>query len=264
MSEMLRGKCALVTGSAGGGLGYALAAAFAGAGANVVLNGLCSVADGDAAAAALAEEHGIEAVFDPADLRKESEIGRMVGAAVERFGCVDILVNNAVVRHFAQIEEFDPADWDASVGVNITAAFHAVRHALPAMKRRGWGRIINISSYYGWRGAENRIDYVTTKTALLGMTRAIAIETAPTGVTCNAICPGSVPTPAIMARIEEIARDRGEPLEEVARDYARQRSPTGRFVAMEHVGDLAVFLCSPASADITGTTVPIDGGWLAA
>lgn len=259
---MLKSKCALVTGSVGG-LGYALAKALAGTGANVVLNGLCEAAQGHAAAAALAEEHGVEAIFDPADLRHEGDIARMIGAASERFGAVDILVNNAVIRHFSPIEEFDPADWDASVTVNITAAFHAVRLALPAMKRRGWGRIINISSYYGWRGVASRIDYVTTKTALIGMTRAIAVETAPSGVTCNAICPGSVPTPAIMARIEAIARDRGEPVEEVAREYAGERSATGRFVAMEHVGALAVFLCSPAGADITGAVMPIDGGWLA-
>lgn len=261
---MLKDKCALVTGSVGGGLGYALAEALAGAGANVVLNGLCEAAEGHAAAAALATAHGVEATFDPADLSREEEIARMIGAACERFGAVDILVNNAVVRHFAPIEDFDPADWDMSVSVNITAAFHAVRLALPAMKRRGWGRIINISSYYGWRGAANRIDYVTTKTALIGMTRAIAIETAPSGVTCNAICPGSVPTAAIMERIEGIARERGAPVEEVAREYARERSPTGRFVTMENVGALAVFLCGPAGADITGTAMPIDGGWLAA
>lgn len=261
---MLKNKCALVTGSIGAGLGYALAKALAGQGANIVLNGLCKTEDGHAAAAALAKEHGVEAIFDPADLRRHEEIARMVGSAGERFGAVDILVNNAVVRHFSPIEEFDPADWDASVGVNITAAFHTVRLALPAMRRQGWGRIINISSYYGWRGVANRIDYVTTKTALIGMTRAIAIETAPSGVTCNAICPGSVPTGAIMARIERMAGERGEPVEEVARAYAKERSPTGRFVTMGHVGALAVFLCSPAAADITGTAIPIDGGWLAA
>lgn len=265
MTELLKNKCALVTGSLpAGGLGYALARALAEAGANIILNGLCEAEEGGAAAAALAKEHGVEATFDRADLRRHEEIARMIGSACERFGAVDILVNNAVVRHFSPIEVFDPADWDASVSVNITAAFHTVRHALPAMKRRGWGRIINISSYYGWRGVANRIDYVTAKTALIGMTRAIAMETATSGVTCNAICPGSVPTAAIMARIEGIARERGEPVEEVARAYARERSPTGRFVAMEHVGTLAVFLCSPAAADITGTAMPIDGGWLAA
>ncbi len=261
---MLNNKCALVTGSVGGGLGYALAKALAGAGANIVLNDICSLQEGRNAALALEREHGVQAIFDSADLRDKAEIARMMAAAGERFGAVDILVNNAVVRHFSPIEEFDPADWDASIAVNITAVFHTVRLALPAMKTRGWGRIINVTSYYGWRGALNRIDYVTTKTAVIGMTRAIALETAPSGVTCNAICPGSVPTAAIMARIEGIARERGEPVEDVAREYAKERSPTGRFVAMENVGGLAVFLCSPAAEDITGTVMPIDGGWLAA
>jgi len=262
-ANILKDRCALVTGSAEGGLGYAIAEAFAGAGANIVLNGLCGAEEGKAAAASLAERHGVEAVFDPADLRHEQEIGRMIGDASARFGAVDILVNNAVVRHFSPIEDFRPQDWDASVTVNVNAAFHAVRHALPKMKERGFGRIINLSSYYGWRGAENRIDYVTTKTALIGMMRAIAVETGKSGVTCNAICPGSVPTPAIMKRIEGIARERGETTEEVAREYASERSATGRFVAMEHVGALAVFLCTPPAADITGTVLPIDGGWLA-
>jgi 3-hydroxybutyrate dehydrogenase len=259
---MLKNRCALVTGSTGG-LGYALADALAGAGANLVLNGLCAPGEGEAAAQALADKHGIEATFDPADLRRESEIARMIEAAGARFGAVDILVNNAVVRHFSPIEDFTAESWETSMAVNVNAAFHAVRLSLPAMKARRWGRILNISSYYGWRGAANRIDYVTTKTALIGMTRAIAVETAPDGVTCNAICPGSVPTPAIMQRIEGIARERGEPVEAVARGYAEERSATGRFVAMEHVGAMAVFLCSPAAADITGTAMPIDGGWLA-
>ncbi|MBZ8134471.1 SDR family oxidoreductase [Afifella sp. IM 167] len=262
-ADILKDRCALITGSAQGGLGHALAEAFAAAGANIVLNGLCEASEGEAAAAALAEKHGVAAVFDPADLRHEAEIGRMIGAASERFGAVDILVNNAVVRHFSPIEDFSPGNWEASVTVNLNAAFHAVRHALPGMKKRGWGRIINLSSYYGWRGAENRIDYVTTKTALIGMTRAIAVETGPSGVTCNAICPGSVPTPAIMKRIEGLARDKGESVEALSRDYASARSATGRFVEMEHVGALAVFLCTPPAADITGTVLPIDGGWLA-
>ena len=262
--RMLKDRCALVTGSVGGGLGSALAGALAGAGANIVLNGLCDPAEGRAEAEALAARHGVDVLFDVADLRRPDEIARMIHAASERFGAVDIVVNNAVVRHFSPIEEFDPADWAVSVSVNIDAAFHLARLALPMMKRKGWGRIINISSYYGWRGVANRIDYVTTKTALIGMTRAIAIETARTGVTCNAICPGSVATPAILARIDAIAQESGERFDEIASRYAAERSPTGRFVAMESVGALAVFLCSPAGADITGTAMPVDGGWLAA
>lgn len=260
---MLNGRIALVTGSVAG-LGHAIAEALARAGANVVLNGLGDPADGHAAAARLAAAHGVEAVFDPADLGDRGQVERMAGDAAARFGGLDIVVNNAVVRHFSPVETFDPDDWQKSLDVNLTAPFLLARLALPAMKRRGWGRIVNISSVFGWRGAADRVDYVTTKTALLGMTRAIAVETARTGVTCNAVCPGSVPTPAIMQRIERIAREQGRPVDEVAREYAAERNPTGRFVPMERVGDLVAFLCSPAADDITGTAMPIDGGWLAA
>lgn len=261
---MLKDRCALVTGSVGGGLGYALAEALAAVGANLVLNGQCAPGEGQRAATVLAEKHGVEAVFDPADLRREEEICAMIAGAARRFGAIDIVINNAVVRHFAPIEALNPVDWNESLAVNLTAAFHTIRLALPGMKERGWGRILNLSSYYGWRGVANRIDYVTTKTALIGLTRAVAIETARSGVTCNAICPGSVSTSAIMTRIEGIAREQGGPVAEVAQRYAEARSPVGRFIAMENVGALAVFLCSPAAADITGTVMPIDGGWLAA
>jgi 3-hydroxybutyrate dehydrogenase len=260
---VLNGRCAVVTGSVAG-LGHAMAEGLAKAGANVVLNGLCSPGEGQAAAERLAAHHGVGAVFDPADLRSVEEIERMVRGAGERFGGVDILVNSAVVRHFSPVEDFDPAGWDESIAVNLTAAFHTIRLALPGMKRKGWGRIVNVSSYYGWRGAENRIDYVTTKTALIGMTRAVAIETAKTGVTCNAICPGTVLTPAIEKRIAGIARERGEPVDEVSRRYAGERNPMGRFVSMDSIAGALVFLCGPAGDDMTGTVVPVDGGWLAA
>ena len=260
---MLNGKTALVTGSVAG-LGFAIAEALARAGANVVVNGLGDPADGHAAAARLAATHGVKAVFDPADLGDRGAVERLAGDAIARFGALDIVVNNAVVRHFSSIEAFDPDDWQASLNVNLTAPFLLACLTLPGMKQRGWGRIVNVSSVYGWRGAADRIDYVTTKTALIGMTRAIAVETARTGVTCNAVCPGSVPTPAIMARIEGLAREQGRPVEEVAREYAAARNQTGRFVAIDHVGDLVAFLCSPAGDDITGTAMPMDGGWLAA
>ncbi|WP_339853727.1 3-hydroxybutyrate dehydrogenase [uncultured Nisaea sp.] len=259
---MLNGKCALVTGSVSG-LGYAVAEALARAGAHVVLNGLCEPAEGHAAAARLSEASSIDSIFDPADLSDHKAVERMIGEARDRFGSVDIVVNNAVVRHFSSIEDFELPEWEKSLSVNLTAPFLLAHLTLPAMKQRGWGRIINMSSVYGWRGAADRIDYVTTKTALIGMTRAIAIEAARTGITCNAVCPGSVPTPAILERIRKIAQDQGRPVEEVQREYAAERNPTGRFVAMEHVGDLVTFLCSPAGDDITGASMPMDGGWLA-
>lgn len=258
----LEGRCALVTGSVEG-LGRAIAEALAGAGANVIINGLCDPDRGKSEAGTLAREHGVDAVFDPADLRKASEIARMVSDGEQRFGSIGIVVNNAVVRHFAPVEDFDPEHWDESIQVNLTAAFHLVRLTLPGMRKNGWGRIINQASYYSWRGAENRIDYVTTKTALVGMARAVAIETAGSGVTCNAVCPGSVGTPAILKRIEGIAADQERPFDEVAREYASARNPMGRFVSMESISALVAFLCSPAGDDINGAVLPVDGGWLA-
>lgn len=252
---MLKDRCALVTGS-GSSLGHAMAEGLAGSGANVVLNGLCAPGEGEAAAERRAAVHGIAAVFDPADLRRQDEIERMMRAAEARFGAVDILVNSAVVRHFSPFESFDPEAWDRSVAVNLTAAFNTIRLALPGMKRKRWGRIVNVSSYYGWRGAENRIDYVTIKTALIGMTRAVAIEAARTGVTCNVICPGTVLTPAIEDRIAGIAmRWRGHtPLRATRWDGS---------VRMESVAAVLAFLCGPAGDDIAGTVLPVDGGCLA-
>ena len=260
---MLKGKCALVTGSVGG-IGHAIADRLAAEGAAVVLNGLCSEDEGQAAAWRIAEAHGTEAVFDPADLRDVAAIERMIADAAARFGSVDILVNNAVIRNPGPIEGMAAEQWDAAIAVNLTAAFHAVRFCLPQMKARGWGRIVNMSSVYGFRGAENRIDYVTTKTALIGMTRAIALETAAHGITCNALSPGSVPSPAILAKIEAMAAEQGRSVEEVTRDYVGERHPTGRFVEMASVAAMAAFLCSPAGDDITGSVLPVDGGWTAA
>lgn len=259
---MLSGRHALVTGSVAG-LGYAMARGLALQGASITLNGLAEPGIGEAAAAALASEAGVPVAFDGADLARPERIETMMADAAARSGPVDILVNNAVIRHFQPIEAFTAAQWDASLAVNLSAAFHAARLVLPGMKAQGWGRIVNLSSIYGARGAENRIDYVTTKTALIGMTRAIAIETARTGITCNALCPGTVPSPAILERIAGIARDVGVSEEQAARDYIAPRHPTERFVAMESVAALLVFLCSPAGQDVTGATLPVDGGWQA-
>ena len=260
MTGSLTGRSALVTGSVAG-LGLALARALAREGAAVTLNGLARPGEGEAAAAALAAETGAAVAFDPCDLADPAQIERMTAAAAERSGGIDILVNNAVIRHFQPIEAFTAAEWNASIAVNLSAAFHAARLALPGMKAKGWGRIVNLSSIYGQRGAENRVDYVTTKTALIGLTRAIAIETAATGVTCNAICPGTVPSPAILGRIAGIAAADGVSEDVAARDYILPRHPTGRFVALDSVGALLLFLCSPAGADMTGSVLPIDGGW---
>lgn len=258
----LAGRHALVTGSVSG-LGYAMARGLARSGASVTMNGLAEPGAGEAAARTLADETGSAVAFDGADLSDASQIERMMSEAERRFGAVDILVNNAVIRHFQPIEDFTAAEWDASLAVNLSAAFHAIRLALPAMKARGWGRIVNLSSIYGARGAENRVDYVTTKTALIGLTRAVAIETARHGVTCNALCPGTVPSPPILARIAGIAAEQGVDEAAAAKDYIASRHPTERFVALENVAAALLFLCSEAGADMTGVTLPIDGGWQA-
>lgn len=257
---MLKNKCALVTGSVAG-LGFALANRLASEGANVIINGLCDGAEGVDAAARITEEHGVGAVYDGADLSVVAEIERMMAAVTERFGGVDILINNAVVRNFSLVEDLRPEQWDKSIAVNLTGAFHTVRLAVPGMKARGWGRIINMSSAFGQRGAVGRVDYVTTKTALIGLTRAVAVETAETGITCNALAPGVVPTDAITGKIAGMAADQGQPVADVEREYLLSRHPTARFVAMESVAATAVFLCSSAGADITGAVFPVDGGW---
>lgn len=260
---MPKNRTALITGSFAG-LGYGLALALARSGANVVLHGLCDRETGEACARKIAADTGVETMFRGADLRSVDAIEGMMGDIRSRFGTPDIIVNNAVLRHFKPVEEFSTEEWDASLAVNVSAAFHLARLAVPGMKAAGWGRLINLSSIYGVRGAENRIDYVTTKTALLGMTRALAIELAKTGVTCNAVSPGTVPTEAILSRIAGQAEAAGWSQAEAEAEYLAGRHPTGRFVSIEAVGAAVVFLCGDTAKDITGANLALDGGWSAA
>ncbi len=259
-SRPLAGKRALVTGSVRG-LGLAAARRLAASGCHIILNGFG--ADGSVAAicGALEHEHGVRTLYSPADLRDPDQIARLVDAAGSEFGGVDILVNNAVVRHAAPIEQFAPADWDEAIAVNLSAAFHTIRLTLPAMKRRGWGRIVNVSSIYGLRGAVNRAGYVTTKTALIGLTRAVALETAADGITCNAICPGTSATPVHEATVDALMASEGLARPDAVRRALQGKQPTGRFVGAEEVAALIAFLCGPDAADITGAALPIDGGW---
>ncbi len=253
----LSGKWALVTG-ASAGLGLAVAESLAAAGANIALHDIAAPSD---AASRLKTRFGVEVIAIDADLSQRRAIEAMMAGLVDRCGAIDILVNNAVVRHFAAVEHFPPEEWDRALAVNLSAPFHLIRLALPAMKRNGWGRIINMASIYSSRGAENRIDYVTSKTAILGITRAVALETARTGITCNAVAPGSLPTPAIQNKIASMAQKAGESLEAATADYLAARHPSGRFVGTDAVGALVVFLCGNAAQDITGASLPIDGGW---
>jgi len=257
---MLKGKWALVTGATAG-LGEAVATSLAGAGADVVLHDLREPKE---TADRLRARFGVEAISIGADLSQRSAIEALMADLLGRLGAIDILVNNAVVRHFAPVEAFPPEKWDEALAVNLSAPFHLIRLALPAMKRRNWGRIINMASIYSTRAVADRIDYVTTKTAILGVTRAVAIETATTGITCNAVCPGTLPTPAIEGKIAAAASRTGQSIEDATSDYLAMRQPSRRFIALEGVGAMVVFLASDAARDVTGTMLPIDGGWTVA
>jgi 3-hydroxybutyrate dehydrogenase len=254
---MLNGKWALVTGATSG-LGEAVADSLAGAGANVVLHDLVEPSE---TSDRLRARHGVDAISVGADLTQRSSIETMMSGLLARLGTIDILVNNAVVRHFAPVEQFPSERWDAALAVNLSAPFHLIRLALPAMKQRGRGRIINMASIYSTRAVADRVDYVTTKTGIIGLTRAVALETATTGITCNALCPGTLPTPAIEARIAAAAADAARSIEDATSDYLSARQPSRRFITLEGVGAAVVFLASDAARDITGTMLPIDGGW---
>jgi 3-hydroxybutyrate dehydrogenase len=255
----LEGKCALITGSTQG-LGLAAALRFAQAGCHIVLNGFAAPAE-IAALTAQIENHGVRTLYCGADLRNPAEIERMMAASAETFGAVDILINNAVVRHADPVEEFPVAKWEEGIAVNLSSAFHTIRLALRSMRKRKWGRIVNVSSIYGLRGAANRIAYVTTKTALLGLTRAVALETLGQNITCNAVCPGTVPTPVHEATMEKMMASEGLERGEAQRRFLAGKQPSGRFIPGEDVAALMVFLCGPESREITGAAWPIDGGW---
>jgi 3-hydroxybutyrate dehydrogenase len=257
---MLNGKCALITGSVGG-LGLAAAHRFAAAGCNIVLSGFAEPAEIAQARSGLEDSHHINTLYSGADLRHPGEIEQMFRAAEEAFGAVDILVNNAVVRCAAPVEEFPISAWDEGIAVNLSAAFHTIRLALPAMKTRGWGRIINVSSIYGLIGAANRVNYVTAKTALIGMTRAVALELLGHNITCNAVCPGSVLTPVHEAAIRKMMADHSLDRAGAEKRFHEGKQPGGRFIAAEDVADLMVFLCGPGSRDINGAALPIEGAW---
>jgi len=255
----LAGKCALITGSVRG-LGLAAVHRFAAAGCNIVLSGFGSSQDISTLRREIETRHGVQTIYDGADLRRPEEIERMVSAALSAFGSVDILVNNAVVRHAAPVESFGVGEWDDGIAVNLSAAFHTIRLTVAGMKQRGWGRIINVSSIYGLRGAVNRASYVTSKTALIGLTRAVALETVTHGITCNAVCPGTTESPVHEATVlGSIAQ--GLSREESERRLLAGKQPTGQLIAADDVAALMVFLCGPESAHITGAVLPIDGGW---
>ena len=262
MPPELAGKCAVVTGSTSG-IGLGIARAFAAARMNVMINGFGDATEIEAIRAGLEDEFGIKASYSAADMSKPDEIVAMVESAGEELGRVDVLINNAGIQHVEAIETFPVAKWDAIIAINLSSAFHTTRAALPAMKARKWGRIINVSSAHGVVASPFKSAYVATKHGLLGLTKTVALETAEYGVTANAICPGYVLTPLVEKQIPEAANARGISEEDVIRDVLLHAQPTRQFVTTEQVGALAVFLCSEAAASITGAALPIDGGWTA-
>ncbi len=256
---MLAGKAAIVTGSIQG-LGYALAEKLAENGCNVVLSGLADPALIESQRKALEQEHRVRVSYDGADLAEPDQIAAMVGNAIKFHGSIDILVNNAVYRHRSPVENFPDIEWRRALAVNVSAPFHLIKHSLPHMRRAKWGRIINIGSIRSYLAVPNRIDYVTAKHALIGMTRAVAQEVLNDDITCNAICPGSLRTPHSERGIRKIMADKNITEPEAEAEYLRAREPRGRFNALENVAGILLYLCGPLSRDINGAAIPIDGG----
>jgi len=228
-----------------------------------MLSGIEPPADVETFRGAMARQCAVRVAYWPADLSQTSEVEALVAAARSQLGAVDILINNAVVRHFAPIETFPADRWDNALAVNLSAAFHAIRLLLPDMRLRGYGRIINMTSVYGLRGTPNRVDYVTTKAALQGLTRAVAMETLNGDVTCHALCPGSVMKPASERRIKTLMERDGLSRAVAESKFLEGKQPSGRFVSMDSVAQILLLLCGPAGRDMNGAIVPIDGGWLA-
>lgn len=254
----LAGRVAAVTGSTSG-IGLAIAEALAEAGADVALNGF-----GDPGPALEAvRRHGVRAVHLPSDMSKGSEAAAFVAEAAEALGPVDILVNNAGIQHVAAIEEFPDAKWDAILAINLSSAFHTIKAAIPSMKARGWGRIINLASAHGLAASPFKSAYVAAKHGMLGLTKTVALETAETAITVNAICPGYVKTPLVEGQIRDQAQAHGMSEDRVVRDIILASQPNKRFVELSELGAMAVFLCTPAGASITGAAISMDGGWTA-
>jgi len=258
----LAGRVAIVTGSTSG-IGLGIARALAAQGCAVVLNGL---GDGEAIERereSLARAERGQARYHPADMSRPDQIRELVSWAVSDLGSVDVIVSNAGVQHVAPVESFPDDRWDAILAVNLSAAFHLTKAALPHMRQRGWGRIINIASVHGLVASTNKVAYVTAKHGLVGLTKAVALECADSAITCNAICPGWVRTPLVEAQIAQRAREQGISLSRATEDLLCEKQPSGRFTEVEQLGALVAFLCSDAAANITGATQVVDGGWTA-
>jgi len=258
----LTGKTAVVTGSTSG-IGLGIARALAGAGCNVMLNGFGEASAIEKERAGIGKDFGVRAAFDPADLSKPPEIARMIDATTREFGRLDILVNNAGIQHTAKVEDFPADRWDAVIAINLSSNFHAIKAALPVMRRQNWGRIVNIASTHGLVASVEKAAYVAAKHGVLGLTKVVALETATTGITCNAICPGWVLTPLVQKQIDERAAREKISVDQAKLELLSEKQPAQEFATPEQIGALAVFLCSDAAAQIRGAAMTIDGGWTA-
>jgi 3-hydroxybutyrate dehydrogenase len=261
-ARALAGRTAIVTGSTSG-IGLGIAAALAAQGADVVLNGFGDPAEIAAVRRDLAETYGVRAEYSPADMSRPPEIRRMVVDAMEALGAVDILVNNAGIQFVAPVGEFPDDRWDAILAINLSAAFHAIKAVVPGMKRRGWGRIVNIASAHGLVGSHGKVAYVAAKHGILGLTKVVALDHANSGITCNAICPGWVLTPLVQRQVAEKAAQEGSTVAAATEALLAEKQPMLAFSTPESLGALTVFLCGGAAATMTGTALPMDGGWTA-
>jgi len=262
LANVLKGKNAVVTGSTSG-IGLGIAEGFAKEGINLVLNGFGDAAEIEKIRAGLASKFGVKVLYDGADMSKPDQIEAMMKKAAAELGGVDILVNNAGIQHVSPVEDFPLAKWDAIIAINLSSAFHTTRAAVPYMKSKGWGRIINVASAHALVASPFKSAYVASKHGIMGFTKTIALEVAEQGVTVNAICPGYVLTPLVEKQIPDTAKARGITEEQVKRDVLLAAQPTKQFVTVEQVAGTAVFLCTDSAASITGTNISVEGGWTA-
>ena len=259
---MLKGKCALITGSTSG-IGLGIARAMASQGCRIMLNGLGDQLQIEKLRSDLEQEFRVAVQYHGADMTRPDEIADLVETAAAALGGIDILVNNAGIQHTAKVEEFPPERWAAIIAINLSASFYTIHHVVPLMRRGGWGRIINIASVHGLVASVNKAAYVAAKHGLVGLTKVVALETAGSGITSNAICPGWTRTELIEPQIVARAQALGVDIEAGGRSMLAEKQPSQQFVSIEQLGQLSLFLCSSAADQITGTAIPIDGGWTA-